>query len=69
LDGCRKLGIGRSARRRKAWFDALFQNSIEILARLMRRGWATRFPVNPEMFVLSEERIVPRRVAPGSNFS
>ncbi len=36
---------------------------MEILARLMSNGWATRPPVITEIFVLSEDKIVPKRVA------
>jgi hypothetical protein len=36
-----------------------------MLASNMRRGWAARPPVMAEILVLSDERTVPRSVAPG----
>lgn len=64
LFGCRKRGMGSKARRWKRWLEAFVRKFILIFAKLMRRGCATRFPVITDMFVLSDDRIVPRRVAP-----
>jgi hypothetical protein len=36
-----------------------------MLAKLIRRGWAVRPPVIADIFVLSEDNITPRSVAPG----
>jgi hypothetical protein len=36
-----------------------------MLAKLIRRGCAARPPVIAEIFVLSEDKITPRTVAPG----
>jgi hypothetical protein len=60
--------MGRSASRRNELFDALFRNSIAMLAKLMRRGWASRPPVIAEIFVLSEDKMTPRTVAPGPSW-
>jgi hypothetical protein len=47
---------------------ALFLKSIDMLAKLMRSGWALRPPVPAEMSVLSEDKITPRSVAPAPSF-
>ena len=44
--------------------DNLRRVDILMFAKLIRRGWATLPPHKVVMFVLSEDRIVPRRVAP-----
>ena len=66
---CMNRGIGNKASRRKRSFDALLRKSIAIFARVMRRGWATRFPVIAEILVLSDERTAPKSVAPSGSFS
>jgi len=40
---------------------------IEMLAKLMRSGCALRPPVIAVILVLSEDKITPRRVAPGAS--
>jgi hypothetical protein len=57
--------MGRRASKRYALFKSLFRNSIEMLAKLIRRGCAERPPVIAEIFVLSEDKTTPRIVAPG----
>ena len=47
---------------------ALFRKSIDMLAKLMRSGWALRPPVIDVMLVLSEDNITPSSVAPGPSF-
>ena len=46
------------------WDDSLSLVDILMFARPIRSGWVTRPPLSMVIFVLSEERIVPRRVAP-----
>jgi hypothetical protein len=63
------FAIGSRASRRYELEDALFRNSIDMLARLMRSGWALLPPVIAEIFVLSDDKTTPKRVAPGASFS
>ena len=44
--------------------DNLRRVDILMFAKLIRRGWVTLPPHKVVMFVLSEDNIVPRRVAP-----
>lgn len=44
--------------------DDLSRVSMRIFARLIRSGCAMRSPVKVEIFVLSEDSIVPSNVAP-----
>jgi hypothetical protein len=62
------FGTGSKAKRTKARLDAFMRKSILKLARLISRGWAIRSPVMTEIFVLSEDRTVPSRVAPTGIF-
>ena len=57
------LGTGRRAARRKEWDESLSHITILMFARLINSGWATQSPVRTEILVLSEESIVPNRVA------
>lgn len=49
---------------RKALDESFVRVHMRILARPRRRGWATLAPVMVVMLVLSDERTVPRTVAP-----
>ena len=44
--------------------ESFRQVDILILPMPMRRGWAMRLLVMADMLVLSDERIVPKSVAP-----
>lgn len=55
------FGTGSKARRRYDFVDPFLQTSADILAKLIRRGWAWQFPTWV-MWVLSDERTMPRRV-------
>jgi hypothetical protein len=59
--------MGRRASNRKIWFDDFIRKSIAMFARLISNGWATQFPVIAEMLVLSDDRMIPRSVAPSGN--
>jgi hypothetical protein len=58
------LGTRSRAVRRKELDDVFARVFIDMFARLTKRGCATLSPVSAEIFVLSEDNIVPRRVAP-----
>ena len=60
----RNFGTGRMARSINAWWDNFIWKSMTITTRLIRRGWATWFLVIAEIFVLSKDMMVPKRVAP-----
>ena len=51
----------------REWDDNLSLVVVLIFARLMRSGWATWPPLSTVIFVLSKERIVPNKVAPGGS--
>ena len=53
----------------KAQLDDFMRTSAWMFARLRRTGWAVRSPVMTEILVLSEERIMPRSVAPSGSIS
>lgn len=53
----------RASNWKRLW-EALDWNSESILAVLINKGCMHLFPVITDTVVLSEERIVPRRVAP-----
>jgi hypothetical protein len=55
---------GRRARRRNALLDDFIRKFMFKLAILMSKGCAIRFPVMEEMLVLSDDKMVPRIVAP-----
>ena len=63
------FGQGRRATRMKVRLDDFMQTSAWMFARLRRTGWAVRSPVMTEILVLSEERIMPRSVAPSGSIS
>ena len=64
LSLARNLGHGKRVVRMKVWLEDFIRVSICIFARLRSTRWATRSPVMTEIFVLSDERMTPRRVAP-----
>ena len=64
LSFARNLGHGRSAVRMKAWLEDFMRVAIQMFARLRRTGWAILSLVMTDIFVLSDERMTPRRVAP-----
>jgi len=57
------LGHGKRAMRTNAWLEDFIRTSMRMFARLRRTEWATLSPVMTEMFILSDERVTPRRVA------
>ena len=64
----RNFSTGRIARSMNAQWDTFIQESMTMSARLIRRGWATQFLVIAEIFVLSEDIMVPKRVAPSGSW-
>jgi hypothetical protein len=58
------FGTRSRAVRTKAFKDNLSQVDMRMLARLTRRGCATLLPIMVDTFVLSDDKMVPRGVAP-----
>jgi hypothetical protein len=58
------FGTGSRAVSTKAFEDDLSRVDMPMLARLIRRGCATLSPVMVDIFVLSDDKMVPRSVAP-----
>ena len=60
-------GTGKRERRRKLWRELLLWISVPMLVRLSSNGWAMWLPDMTKIFVLSDDKMLPNRVAPSGS--